>query len=127
MICRSMFCQNELGDDVQGSRKYCDKNNKCKNKHHASIKKEELLRYREEESFKLRREFAIQCLSQLCQIETYRDMPIEEFEMMNFDLSDGIFSLTDCSDDIIEFTIDQYIIFYSVMDGWIHIYKTSNN
>lgn len=90
MKCKSLFCNREIIDE-HGSREYCNNNNRCKNKHHAAIKKQELLRYREEESFKLRREVAINKLRILCKDRKEIEIPFTEFEMMNLDLTEPFF------------------------------------
>ena len=120
MKCRSVFCNKEIIDE-QGSRRYCNNNNKCKNKHHAAITKQELLRYREEESFKLRSEFAIKCLNQLCKFKKNRRMRFEEFEFIKLDLNDDIFFKTGFGEYIYNYKIDSYSIFHSEKAGRIYI------
>lgn len=126
LYCKYENCRRSLGEKYK-TRKYCNNNDKCKNAHHAAKTKQELNKFRDEHSFNIRRDHAITCLNKLCKREAFRDMPIEEFEMMNFDLSDGIFLFADSKVDIVEFTIDQYIIFYSFRDSWIYIYKLGYN
>ena len=123
MKCKSLFCNREIIDE-HGSREYCNNNNRCKNKHHAAIKKEELLRYREEESFKLRNEFAIKCFTQLLfKIKKTRFMIFKEFELLNLNLNDDIFFKKSLGSGFSEYKIDIYTILHSEKAGRIYIYR----
>ena len=124
MICKSLFCNREIIDE-HGSREYCNNNNRCKNKHHAAIKKQELLRYREEESFKLRREVAINKLRILCKDRKVIEIPFTEFEMMSLDLTEPFFKQPRAESERIfyNFFFEEFKLRYSVMSEMIRIVR----